>query len=194
MNTRRTPRITSRPLTSSIVLFGALTLLAGCQSIAPPALSVTGAQAGERTPDGVSMIITLDATNSNDVALPLRDVVYTVDIDGQRVFEGTRSPEATLRRSGTQQIKLPAVVNITRSGDSALASSRFRVSGTMRYITPGQIAEILFDTGVRVPSVSFSGEGDVNLSAAKAFAPAPGATYVPLPDTAPPPESPVTLP
>lgn len=171
---------------------------AGCESYAPPQLTVTGAQAGERTPDGVSMIFTIDARNDNDVPLPLRDVVYTVDVDGQRVFEGTRSPEATLRRAGTQQIRLPAVVNLTSTpgvaADAMRGASRFRLSGTMRYITPGQLAEVLFDTGVRVPSVSFSGEGEVDLSVAKALSASPNASFVPLPDTAPPPESPVQAP
>lgn len=133
------------------------------------------------------MVFDVAAQNDNDEALPLREVEYQLDINGQRAFAGTRSAEATLRRNGVQTIRLPAVVNLGRAGDVS-SSARYRLSGTLKYVSPGQIAEILFDTGVRIPSVSFMGEGDVDLSTARALQAAPTASFVPLPDTAPPPE------
>lgn len=141
--------------------------LGGCASYRAPEFSVTEARAGARSNDGVEMFFTLDARNDNDAALPLRDVEYRVELDGRTVFSGTRSAEATLRRLGTQQITLPAVVRLdenapmgARTGGATLP---YRISGTVTYVTPGQIAEILFDTGVRVPTVGFGGEGQVAL-------------------------------
>src|SRR5690349_17746323 len=75
----------------------------GC-SYAPPQLSVTGAHITEETPEGIVVRFQLDALNTNSVELPLREVHYTLMIDGQPVFSGLRSPEASLRRLGTQQI------------------------------------------------------------------------------------------
>ena len=161
-------------------------LLAGCSGTSAPQLTVTGAQALERTPDGVSVLFNVDARNDNEDPLPLREVEYTLDINGQRAFVGTRSAEATLRSKGTQSLRLPAVVNLARVGEIQ-GPARYRLTGTVRYVAPGQIAEILFDTGVRIPSVAFAGEGEVDLAAARALQPSPNASFVPLPDTAPPP-------
>lgn len=142
-------------------------ILGGCASYRAPEFSVTEARAGARSNDGVEMFFTLDARNDNDAALPLRDVEYRVELDGRTVFSGTRSAEATLRRLGTQKITLPAVVRLdenapvgARTGGATLP---YRISGTVTYVTPGQIAEILFDTGVRVPTVGFEGEGQIAL-------------------------------
>lgn len=140
----------------------AVAVLSGCTSYRAPVFDVTAVRPAERTGEGVAMVFELDAKNENDVALPLRDVEYSVELDGKTVFKGTRSAEATLRRLGTQQIRLPAVVNL--AGDHPPTTGRvpYKISGTVTYVTPGQIAEILFDTGVRVPSVNFSDSGQVD--------------------------------
>jgi Late embryogenesis abundant protein len=176
-------------------IFVGLLLLGGCSTYSDPRLSLSKAEATERTADGLGLMFTLDAENRNDVALPLREVEYTLELNGQSVFTGTRSAEQTLRRLGSQQIRLPAVVNLARSpGAGELTGpTPFRLSGTMKYVTPGQIAEILFDQGVRVPSVAFSQSGEVDLSAARSVSLAQGVAMLGLPNTAPPPASPVTL-
>lgn len=147
-----------------LTLAAMLVFLSACAGPRQPSFRVAEVRAGERTDQGVAMTFVLDAENDNDVALPLRDVEYTVELDGQRAFSGTRSAEATLRRLGTQQVVLPAVVR-TGDGGAIRTSGRvpYRISGTVTYVTPGQIAEILFDSGVRVPSVGFSGTGEVDL-------------------------------
>lgn len=137
----------------------------GCASSAAPKVSIAGAQLAERTSEGVAMQFTLNAENTNDVGLPLRTVRYTLELDGKQVFSGTRSAEATLRRLGTQQIVLPAVIANLPETAATRTTGRvpYRISGTMTYIAPGQIAEILFDSGVRVPSTDFSGTGEIDL-------------------------------
>lgn len=149
---------------ATLALAGAALVLPAC-GYDSPKVSLASARASERTDEGAAMVFTLSAENSNDVPLPLRDVEYSVELNGQRVFTGTRSAEATLRREGTQSFRLPAVVNLAQTPIS-LGPARFRIVGTMQYVTPGQLAEVLFDSGVRVPSVEFSGEGEVDLSTA----------------------------
>lgn len=139
-------------------------LLGACSAYKAPRFTVIDAAATERTAEGVAMLFTLDAVNENDVGLPLRDVRYTVEIDGRKVFSGTRSGEATLRRLGIQKVTLPAVVRLGAESPPMAGLSRYRISGQVTYVTPGQIAEILFDTGVRVPTVGFSGSGEIDLS------------------------------
>jgi len=41
---------------------------------------------------------------------------------------------------------------------------RFEIAGHLAYTTPGQIAEILFDAGLRRPSVAFRDAGEIDLS------------------------------
>lgn len=155
--------------------------LGGCTSYTPPAMNVVKAEAKERTPDGAAMLFTLDARNDNEDALPLRSVEYRVDLDGQEVFSGTRSAEATLRRLGVQQITLPAVVALNSPARQGLVQgkARYRLSGQMYYVTPGQLAELLFDAGVRTPSTPFSAEGEIDFGQANiipAPSPAPVST------------------
>lgn len=147
-------------------------LLGGCSAYEAPNLKVVDARVSERSTEGVVLMFTIDAENPNEEGLPLRSVDYRVSLDGREVFTGTRSAEATLRRYGTQQIRLPAVVALTEPGAGETAAN-YRIEGTLRYITPGEIAEILFDAGVRQPSVSFSGEGRADLTAAAPAPPAP---------------------
>lgn len=143
---------------------GAAGLLGGCSSYEAPNLKVMEARVTERSGEGVVLTFTIDAENPNEESLPLRDVQYRVTLDGREVFSGKRSAEATLRRYGTQQIRLPAVVAMSEPGASA-AAANYRIEGTLWYTTPGEIAEILFDAGVRQPSVGFSGEGKADLTA-----------------------------
>lgn len=156
--------------------------LSGCDAYRAPALSVASAEAIERTPDGVSILFTLDAQNDNDTQLPLREVEYRVDLNGRQIFSGTRSAEATLRRHGIQQIKLPASAPITSDTADLQGPGRYIIAGTLYYITPGQLAETLFDAGVRKPSVSFTFSGDIDLSKATFVQPASASTQ-PAPQT-----------
>lgn len=138
----------------------------GCDNPSAPRLEHSTATLTDRTPEGVSMAFTLDAYNDNEIPLPLRDFEYTVSIDGRDVFRGTRSAEATLRRKGVQQLRLPAVIALEPGQEAPSGMQEFRVRGTLTYVTPGKIAELLFDSGVRVPTANFKTEGQIDLGAA----------------------------
>jgi len=127
------------------------------------------------------MLFTLDARNENEDGLPLRTVEYRLDLNGREVFSGTRSAESTLRRLGTQQLKLPAVVSITPETQAFVTGqTHYRLTGSLYYVTPGRLAETLFDSGVHTPSVGFTFEGDIDLSRA-AFTQTTPASTMPAP-------------
>jgi hypothetical protein len=42
--------------------------------------------------------------------------------------------------------------------------AQYSVNGTLEYVTPGDIAQILLDTGVRKPKVTFGGAGELALA------------------------------
>lgn len=172
-------RVVGSKSLSALVPFLVAFLLAGCSSYTAPTLRVTEAIVAERTSQGTVLGFTLDAENSNAVEMPLREVRYTLDLDGQRVFEGFRSPEATIRRFAVQHITLPAVVSAegaARLGlrpDASGGPIRYRLAGTLTYLTPGEIEEILFDNEIRRPTVSFEDSGEIRLGAVPASASTP---------------------
>lgn len=138
------------------VLAGGL-LLGGCSSTPAPTIHLIDVSTRETTPEGVVLEILLEADNTAERAIPLREVQYSLYIDGQLVFEGERSAEATIRRFGTQRVVLPAAFVPQTPAESWKV---YRVEGTMTYLVPGVLAEALFDADVVRPSVSFRLEGE----------------------------------
>jgi hypothetical protein len=133
-------------------------VLGGCATERPPTIAISDALPpiySDAGADGSRVVlVTLDIRNDNPEALPLDAIDYTMEAGGGRIFSGRRACEQTLRPESTHQIRVPAVVPAGQSG-------RFRLVGSMKYLTPGRLAETLFDAGLRVPSVPFAIEGDL---------------------------------
>ncbi len=136
-------------------------VLAGCSSYSDPTLSITGAEILEQSPAATVVQFTIEAQNANEVELPLTAIRYTLSKDGRQLFSAQRSPEATLRRIGTQSFTIPAVID---NAQVPPGPQTYTLQGTLEYITPGSIAQILFDAGVRRPSVGFAEQVEVNLT------------------------------
>lgn len=146
--------------------------LAGCSTYSAPTLTVSNVRIAEESPSGLVLEFSLNAANRNEIELPLREVRYALSVDGQEVFRGVRSPEATLRRVGTQTITIPAVIPLDQGRGRPTGTRRFAIDGTLAYTTPGQLARVLFDIKVRRPTVSFHTEGEVDFNAPVTPAPA----------------------
>jgi hypothetical protein len=145
--------------TKTTATLALLACLAGCSTHTSPALSVTDLTVGQRGDQAVVLLFTLDAENANSVPLPLREVRYRFALDGREVFAGRRSAQATLRRFGTQQVRLPVVIPLADMPDHP---ADYQLTGKLVYIAPGEIAQILFDTGVRRPSTTFKHHGSLD--------------------------------
>ena len=94
--------------------------------------------------------------------MELREFAYAVSIDGVHVFQGRRAAEATLSGGGAKRIALPAVIRFDRtgwSGPDAAPAAVWKMTGTLLYLTPGWLAEILLDTKLSNPKVRFTGDG-----------------------------------
>lgn len=152
-------RFTHRIVGLLLVLVAALPLGA-CSSTSDPKVRLVGVELREKTSEGVVLAITLEADNETDQALPLRDINYSVYLNGERVFTGERSAEATIRRFGSQRVVLPAAFVPKSALEKRMAC---RVEGDLTYLVPGALAEALFDADVIRPSVSFSVEGEATL-------------------------------
>lgn len=148
-----------RQITRSIALLPVLLvafLAAGCDSTKAPSISLISARVVEQRPEASLVELTLELTNANPDPVPLVEFRYTADLDGKRVLHSRRAAQATLRRLGTQSLVLPVVIPTNLSGGSLAGVHALVVSGKLSYIAPGQLGEVLFDTGVRVPKVSFT--------------------------------------
>lgn len=137
--------------------------LAGCSGHTAPTLSVAGSRLVQATPGGYVVAFDIDAQNANEVELPLREVRYSLTLDGREVFSGVRSPEATLRRLGTQRFTIPASVALEPGQAPPTGPTPYVLEGHLAYIAPGQIAQVLFDIRVRRPTVRFREEGVLDL-------------------------------
>ena len=136
----------------------ALLALGACSSYSAPKVENVGVSAPSTGASGATAVVfDLNVRNDNDEGLPLRVVDYTLEIDGKRVFAGTRSAEATAPAKGVQRVRLPAAFE----GSELRPGARYRLSGSFTYVIPGAFAEALFDSGVRVPSASFAAEGEI---------------------------------
>lgn len=137
-------------------------VLSGCESFTPPTLRVSEVVLAERSADAVVLNVTVEGENPNDIDLQLRDVTYRFEPEGGAAFSAVRSAEATLPRKGVGRFRVPVVLT---GADAATASeAQYRFAGTVEYLLPGSIAELLFDSGLRRPTAGFGENGRLDLS------------------------------
>ncbi len=138
----------------------------GCSSSKPPTFHIAGVQLREQNERGTELIFQIEASNPNGREVPLYEADYALLLNGQHVFQGVRTPEATLRRYGVQSFSLPVVV----AADQMPAGTQipYRFEGTITYVMPGALAEILFDRDLRRPKATLSDSGTLDLSTALA--------------------------
>ena len=139
----------------------AVALVGGCSSYSPPQLNITGVRVAQESPEGMVIELSIDASNTNEKDMPLERLTYQFSLGGRPVFSGTRSAEATVRRLGTQSIVLPAAIDFSRF-PVPQGQVEYEVTGSLVYVAPGELAQILFDVGVRRPSVRFSHRGTLD--------------------------------
>jgi len=114
----------------------------------------------ETSREAMTLHIAADLSNPNDEPLKLLSFSYQVKMDGLKVYQGERAAEATLAANEQRQVIIPAVIRFADAGGSVAAPPAniiYSISGSLQYITPGEIAQILFDSGVRKPKAGFQG-------------------------------------
>lgn len=136
--------------------------LGGCASNTPR-FELLSAEQAERTTDAVRLNFLLEAVNPGEAEIPLRTARYRLVVGGETVFEGRRAPAVSVRGQGRQPFELPAVVTAEDFDVSVFdqpgAEIPYRLVGTIEYQVPGELAEVLFDTGVRRPRAPLRAEG-----------------------------------
>lgn len=139
-----------------------LVLLSGCflfGCVTRPTAGVEAGAATRATDEAIVLTFTVVARNRGETELPLRMVDYRLVVDGERVFRGRRSAEATLSRKDEQRIELPVPV---RWEDLPEGESSYRLSGEFAYTLPGIFWQAMFDAGLYRPGADFELEGTLD--------------------------------
>jgi len=146
-----------------------LTVLAGgpgCSSFRAPTITINDVFVTDATEEALALQFVMDLSNPNRAAVPLHEFVYTLAIDGKEVYAGRRTGGVTLSAQGSRQLLLPAVIPYSAVGwtaDTLPAGVTYTLTGQLQYNAPNRLAQILFDSGVRRPKVSFGKRGELQL-------------------------------
>lgn len=149
-----------------IILFGGLLWAGGCSGYRPPSIQLVAVRLIEQTEEAAAFHFDLILENPNDEPIELREFRYVLRLDDVTVYVGRRAAGTTLHPETGNHISLPAVVRYDTMGWSNRSlppAVEYHLSGELLYVTPGELAEILLDTGVRKPRVRFSRAGRLDL-------------------------------
>lgn len=145
-----------------IAAAAAVASLAGCSGIKPPSIEVVQATVVETSDQAIALAFELDLTNPNPSPLRLREIDYTGRLNGAD-FTGRRAAELTLPASGRERISIPASFPFAQMPADAPRSGEieYDVRGSVVYVAPQRLAEILLDTQIYRPKSRFSDAGTV---------------------------------
>ena len=132
----------------------------GCNTVRAPKFESVGVREIERTDARTVYGFLVKATNPNRDPIPLREVTYTITLDDSYTFSGVRSPESTLHTFGEHTFELPAVFEVPAS--SLVGLMDFKITGHTKFLRPGKLNEVLFDSNVSVPKAPLNLRGKVN--------------------------------
>ena len=146
--------------TTSALALGAIVCVGGCNKALAPTFSAVGVREIEKGDDRSMIEFLVEATNPNKEPIPLRQIFYTVELNGIEVFSGVRSPETTLHTYSTHVFALPAVLPLGALSGSGEVS--YSLYGVAQYIPPGRLSEVLFDAEVKVPEAIIEISGTID--------------------------------
>ncbi len=151
-----------RPVQISLLIVFSIvaSMMIGCSSVKAPRFETLGVREVEQTDTRAVYAFKVKAINPNKEPIPLSEVSYSVTLGRDYVFTGVRSPETTLHTYGEHIFELPAVFEIApqlRTG-----TMDYRLSGSTKYIKPGKLAEVMFESKISVPKAAFNLRGQVN--------------------------------
>jgi len=131
----------------------------GCAGISAPPIEVFDMEYVEASPEAVRFDVALEVENRGSEAITLRDFRYTVRTASGWSYTGRRAALATLQSGRRQAFSVPVVL----PGDAAdtAGDEQWTLTGRLEYLTPGEVARVLYDAGLRRPRVRFSGSGRV---------------------------------
>lgn len=152
------------------VILPFLTLASGCQVDLPvtaPTATVRRVLLTQRTAEGVRLEVDLELANTNTVPLGVVSGRYALQLEGIGGYEGHETLHYTIpkppdaagaHQAGYQHVRLPLAFPF---GPGQVVDTPYEVHGWVTYEPPGEIRQLLTESGVPLPSVPFSGSGQI---------------------------------
>ncbi|MBL1215988.1 MAG: hypothetical protein D8M59_00665 [Planctomycetes bacterium] len=133
----------------------------GCSSYQAPTVALHDIRLVDQSTEAGRVDVRLEVRNPNDEPMPLHKVTYRLALSGGPAYRSFRFAEATVPQNASRLVTVPVILPVTGAAGAfqADADRAFKFSGKLSYQAPGQLAEALFDTGVRVPKASFAVAG-----------------------------------
>ena len=135
-----------------VALLVGVSVSTGCATAKAPSMTLTDMTVSFDEPDGPVLWFELTIVNSDIVDLPLAEARYSVSVDGEVVFRGVRSAEATAPARGVAVIRLPASAPNSAGIEPG---QEVTIQGRLTYLTPSRLSEVLFDADVFRPEKAF---------------------------------------
>ncbi len=142
-------------LRSCIILAAALVLV-GC--VTDPEIQVRTLEKVSAGPAADEYALHVDLRNPTDAPMVLDRWQYTVSTNVGRWESEWVASQTLPPRSLTEQV-LPVVMRHAEGPSEVTTVTTWHVTGNLRFLLPGQLAETLFDLGVSRPDADFSGAG-----------------------------------
>lgn len=133
----------------------------GCAGLASacvpsPQITVTGVDVVEIGEDASELAIRMTLKNDADVPVKLDIWSYSLQAAGAR-YSGRWSAGITIPPQESVSASIPAVIpNSASPGPNCAWTS----GGTVTFLAPSRLAEVLFELGLNRPSTGFSGSGE----------------------------------
>jgi LEA14-like dessication related protein len=107
-----------------------------------------------------TFLLSFDIANPNSFPLPIRNVGYTVKLDGQRFASGETVSEFTVPARGVTSFAISVDLDLLQSGPQLLSTVRGGTSRAVRYELKGRFAvDIPF-----APAVSYHDTGQIRFN------------------------------
>ena len=139
-------------------LLGFALVMVGCTGVQQPRVDVRSPQLLQTTQDGGRMSVTLELTNPNAEPLSLPRAFYALSVEGLGTYRFEGKPNAALPPRGSQQVSFAGAI---AAAPAEWQGRRYRVNGRIEFEPPGQIREMLTESGVPLPSITFEQEGEL---------------------------------
>lgn len=152
----------SRPIACLLLVIAAY--LTGCTTYAAPEIRVLRALPADRTAEAMTIDFDLAMVNPNDEPLDIRWVEYTFGVGGDTIYTGRHAIQSTLPARDVAAARIPAVLRFDQvNGAMHSATSMpgdWWLDGSLIYIPPDEITQVLTDGRIFFPRAGFSADRD----------------------------------
>lgn len=116
-----------------------------------PEVEIVDLSVARRTGEGVAFAVTVELTNRNQVALPVAEVLLSLEVEGLGAFRAPSPPRVSMPPEGSVTMVLRVSLPAPVPSDASLAGRAYRCAVSTRYVPPGELRQIGTESGLPLP-------------------------------------------